>query len=1158
MFNSVPFVASSNIIKVPQNYPTIQEAINAAVSGDTVFVENGTYFEHIVVNKTISLVGENKTNTIIDGNGTGIVVKVTAINVKICGFTIKKGEVRVCYITGKPNVNANITGNTITSGRVYVEFSSSNNTIARNRFFNAGIEIDGSKNIIIGNIISNCSQFPGAIYLYRGQNYVGDNQIFWNPLGGITIYSVSGSNVLRNNTMFDNGRNFGFYSRVSVNFQELIQDIDTSNTVNGKPIYYLVNEQNMVVPEDAGYVAVVNSTNITVKGLNITNNWQGVVCAYSSGCVIQNVSTNTFDVVKCSNLLVENCSGGLTFRKTNSSTITNSYTSSYLEFSNNNRITNNYGGAGLTASNSNVIDNNYGGTTIWGYQYGGHFWASVNNTVVNNVGGIDVRNSNNNTICNNTIGSGHYSSIDLFNAYGPAGINLEGASNNTIKYNNVTGGVVGIMLLSSVMICKNNVVIGNIVTNNTVGVLLGGSRTVFKENILLNNRYNFGGGVLDVDASNTINGKPIHIFANQSDFIIDPSTHPDIGYLTLSNCTNVTIRDLTLTNNIEGLLLYNTKNVTVSNCTLQENVLGLEVQGSFNNITNNKISNNLKGLTLRGEGNNTISENTITNNTYRNLAPGDPRFDLGSMPPLYSHYLRPRLILMPSAGFDIWGSVNNTITSNTITNNERGIFLIGGENTFKNNILSGNNFNIDFYGAESRANLYQLTQDMDSTNLVEGKPVCYWINQHDKQVPEDAGFVVLVNCTNITVQNLNITHSRMGIVLAGTNNTIVTNVTTTNCLYGIFVRNVPREEGDPYHGPLISSFNNTIANCTLTNNGAGIALYGANLTSALNNIVSENMMGIWIYGSSYNLIKGNSVTNNTVPLMGPWPFPEGEGPTPILLLMDYGGIVVEGFFNIITENTVAYNDVGLSVGAPIVGSPWGNWIYHNNFINNTEQLWVGSINFWDIGYPEGGNYYSDYTGTDNHSGINQTEPGCDGIGDTPYFLIWGGRSSGYPYTGWAYYPIMTPWTPTPTKTFTLNISNTFHKVVFDTNSTITHLQLNRTDPAHPTLVFNATDTPGTTGYCNITIPKTLITAEPLDAWTIIVNGTLTTRIVTDNDTHTFISFTYTYHSTLKIEIQGTWAVPENHTPLIMTLILLTTLLCIFVTKKHKKHQLRKT
>jgi hypothetical protein len=63
------------------------------------------------------------------------------------------------------------------------------------------------------------------------------------------------------------------------------------------------------------------------------------------------------------------------------------------------------------------------------------------------------------------------------------------------------------------------------------------------------------------------------------------------------------------------------------------------------------------------------------------------------------------------------------------------------------------------------------------------------------------------------------------------------------------------------------------------------------------------------------------------------------------------------------------------------------------------QAWesVIGINFWDDGYPSGGNYWSDYNGTDLFSEPLQIIPGSDGIGDTPYTNIGGsGTLDNYP------------------------------------------------------------------------------------------------------------------------------------------------------------------
>jgi parallel beta-helix repeat protein len=82
--------AQLGTIIVPDDYPTIREAINAANDGDTIFVRNGIYYENVVVDKSLSLVGENKEATVIDGKGEYVdIVSVAANNVEVEGFTLR-------------------------------------------------------------------------------------------------------------------------------------------------------------------------------------------------------------------------------------------------------------------------------------------------------------------------------------------------------------------------------------------------------------------------------------------------------------------------------------------------------------------------------------------------------------------------------------------------------------------------------------------------------------------------------------------------------------------------------------------------------------------------------------------------------------------------------------------------------------------------------------------------------------------------------------------------------------------------------------------------------------------------------------------------------------------------------------------------------------
>ena len=84
----LPVKAESKTINVPDDFSSIQEAINAADAGDTIFVKRGTYVENPVVNKSVSLVGEDRDATVIDVTAG---LKVERDNVTVTGFTIFDG-----------------------------------------------------------------------------------------------------------------------------------------------------------------------------------------------------------------------------------------------------------------------------------------------------------------------------------------------------------------------------------------------------------------------------------------------------------------------------------------------------------------------------------------------------------------------------------------------------------------------------------------------------------------------------------------------------------------------------------------------------------------------------------------------------------------------------------------------------------------------------------------------------------------------------------------------------------------------------------------------------------------------------------------------------------------------------------------------------------
>lgn len=215
--NVQPAKSEPNIIIVPDDYLTIQKAINSSNDGDTIYVKAGTYYEHVVVNKTVSLLGESSESAIIDGNRTGNVVSITANNVCIKNFTVQNsgyGDEEGCIYTDssgaiiwgskivshhigiylKSASYFNVTSNTIIGGSYagIILYGVDHGILMYNEIINSGthgIDLDEASNIIIANnLITNNANGDG-IYLTTYRNGIGA------PYCNITI---NGNNIVDN------------------------------------------------------------------------------------------------------------------------------------------------------------------------------------------------------------------------------------------------------------------------------------------------------------------------------------------------------------------------------------------------------------------------------------------------------------------------------------------------------------------------------------------------------------------------------------------------------------------------------------------------------------------------------------------------------------------------------------------------------------------------------------------------------------------------------------------------------------------------------------------------------------------------------------------------------------------------------------------------
>jgi len=185
-------VQVKKILDVPDDFATIQAAINNASEGNIIQVQANTYYEHIVINKTVSLVGENPFTTIIDGNQNLTVVRINASNAEIKGFTIQNsGDWPYCGIHVWNSSGVKI----------------SENVIKRN--YN-GVELRKSQNInISGNII--VENYAAVHISDSSSNNLIRNTIA-NNIVGVWIEPCDLPSTLYHNDIFNNTNHVSLFS----------------------------------------------------------------------------------------------------------------------------------------------------------------------------------------------------------------------------------------------------------------------------------------------------------------------------------------------------------------------------------------------------------------------------------------------------------------------------------------------------------------------------------------------------------------------------------------------------------------------------------------------------------------------------------------------------------------------------------------------------------------------------------------------------------------------------------------------------------------------------------------------------------------------------------------------------------------------------------
>jgi parallel beta-helix repeat protein len=356
-------------------------------------IEIGFCSDTTIINNTIT---KNKFQGIFSYSSMGTsIINNTILNNKEVGIRIEDPS----QTSGNNVITNNIISENI--GGISI-FQSSLSTILNNKVNDnnpgTGITIKlADNNYIAHNDISNNKN--GIYIIKSNQNIIENNSIEDNEEWDYGMHiSNSLSNTLVNNTLVHNAI---FFQGIGLEYWET-HSIDTSNTVNGKPVYFWKNRNGGNVPSGAGEVILVNSANVLVENQLITDGSK-LIISYSSSNIIMN------------------------------NTVSNNYHGIYLYLS----------------ANNNMFINNTIKSNTHGVKFGGSNTGNIfrNNNVLFNEEGLGVKGSDNiisdnyisqngqGIILSNTDGNTVFNNIILNNYYGVF-VPGSNADNNLIYHNN--------------------------------------------------------------------------------------------------------------------------------------------------------------------------------------------------------------------------------------------------------------------------------------------------------------------------------------------------------------------------------------------------------------------------------------------------------------------------------------------------------------------------------------------------------------------------------------------------------------------------------------------------------------------------------------------------------------------------------------------------
>lgn len=542
------------------------------------------------------------------------------------------------------------------------------------------------------------------------------------------------------------------------------------------------------------------------------------------------------------------------------------------------------------------------------------------------------------------------------------------------------------------------------------GIYLDTSKNVRVENVTLTkNDYGvsqYSGGPLKVRNSTLVNND-YGVRVNSAPYTDVNSTYISGGYwgvyLDHSSYANITYNNIS-GSTLKGIYTSFDTNTKILGNTIHDNQLGIQLNSARNDVLrNNSFTND--GLHIQGATVLDFATHTITTD---NLVNGKPLYYMknsnsvvvNNIPVgeiILANTTRAKVSNISVSGTDIgagiyfstggwvndssfsfnnrygvdlyYGSGVNILRSTIDSNYDTGMFLGSASNvtlrhdSFVNNtwnglimnyatgtVIDNNNFSYSYYGTASWNSGFSTI----TSNQV-------WNNTYGVYLSGGTGSVIggnwvstnfyglwLDTSINLTLRDNNISYNNEGAYITGGSGAqILRNSAFSNAVFGLSVT---------------SSTKATFRDNRVVKTLDAIVVYSADRATVTNNTVQGNNRGIFVYNSAYSSINGNNASYNSQGLE--------------LFSANYDNVANNTFY----RNTAQ--------GVYLISSLY-NRVYHNSFIANSVQAYDNwdVYNQWNLSYPNGGNFWSNYTGADVCRGAKQTDcTGPDGIGDTRFNL----------------------------------------------------------------------------------------------------------------------------------------------------------------------------